>query len=105
MLRVCRPNFALLLGALLLRGKRKAGTARHWKAETRWLQSSQKQPNAMRSGRKKAGTTSDDSNAILEALAKQYGYTTEEVDKAIRALGKKTTDPFTVGLTAFYGTR
>jgi len=40
--------------------------------------------------------------ANLEAVAKQHGLQPEEVDKAIRAWGAKTTDPYDAGLAALY---
>jgi tetratricopeptide (TPR) repeat protein len=47
-------------------------------------------------------TAPPDPKANLEAVAKQYGYTGEELDKAIRAWGAKTTDPYEAGLAALY---
>ena len=38
----------------------------------------------------------------LEAVAKQYGLQPEDLDKAIRAWGAKTTDPYDAGLAALY---
>ena len=40
--------------------------------------------------------------ANLDAVAKQFGLTSDELDKAIRAWGAKTTDPYDVGLAALY---
>jgi hypothetical protein len=42
------------------------------------------------------------SSLDLDSVAKQYGFTSEEFDKAIRACGTKTTDPYDVGLAALY---
>lgn len=56
--------------------------------------------NAPKSADKQAAPP--DPKANLEAVAKQYGYTSEEVDKAIRAWGAKTTDPYEAGLAALY---
>jgi tetratricopeptide (TPR) repeat protein len=44
----------------------------------------------------------EDPKASLNAVAKQYGVTSEELDSAIRAWGKKTTDPYEAGLAALY---
>ena len=38
----------------------------------------------------------------LEAVAKQFGLSPEELDKAIKAWGTKTTDPYEAGLAALY---
>lgn len=40
--------------------------------------------------------------ANLQAVAKQYGLTSDELDKAIRAWGATTTDPYQAGLAALY---
>ncbi len=40
--------------------------------------------------------------ANLEAVAKQYGLSPEDLDKAIKAWGTKTTDPYDAGLAALY---
>jgi hypothetical protein len=47
--------------------------------------------NAAASG--KDAISEDKLQAGLLAVAKAYGYTPEEVDRAIRELKKKTTDP------------
>ena len=44
----------------------------------------------------------EDPKANLDAVAKQYGLTSEELDKAIRAWGATTTDPYQAGLAALY---
>ncbi|HEY5174201.1 MAG TPA: tetratricopeptide repeat protein [Terriglobales bacterium] len=44
----------------------------------------------------------EDPKANLDAVAKQFGLTSDELDKAIRAWGTKTTDPYDVGLAALY---
>ncbi|HZL70244.1 MAG TPA: tetratricopeptide repeat protein [Candidatus Limnocylindrales bacterium] len=44
----------------------------------------------------------EDPKANLDAVAKQFGVTPEDLDKAIRAWGAKTTDPYDVGLAALY---
>lgn len=52
---------------------------------------------------KSAGTQATaDPKANLEAVAKQFGLTPEEVDKAISAWGEKTRDPYEAGLAALY---
>jgi tetratricopeptide (TPR) repeat protein len=56
--------------------------------------------NAPKSGGKQAAPP--DPKVNLEAVAKQYGYTPEEVDKAIRAWGVTATDPYDVGVAALY---
>ncbi len=56
--------------------------------------------NAPKSADKQAAPP--DPKANLEAVAKQYGYTPEEVDKAIRAWGATATDPYDVGVAALY---
>jgi tetratricopeptide (TPR) repeat protein len=40
--------------------------------------------------------------ANLEAVAKQFGLSPEDLDKAIKAWGAKTTDPYEAGLAALY---
>ena len=44
----------------------------------------------------------EDPKANLDAVAKQFGLTPDDLDKAIRAWGAKTTDPYDVGLAALY---
>lgn len=44
----------------------------------------------------------EDPKANLDAVAKQYDLTSDDLDKAIRAWGAKTTDPYDVGLAALY---
>jgi tetratricopeptide (TPR) repeat protein len=44
----------------------------------------------------------EDPKANLAALAKQYGLDPEELDKAIRSWGERTTDPYEAGLAALY---
>src|SRR5882672_1847227 len=44
----------------------------------------------------------EDPKASLTAVAKQYGLDPEELDKAIRAWGAKTVDPYEAGLAALY---
>src|ERR1019366_8744336 len=44
----------------------------------------------------------EDPKANLDAVAKEFGLTADELDKAIRAWGTKTTDPYDVGLAALY---
>src|SRR5258708_6353938 len=44
----------------------------------------------------------EDPKANLAAVAKQYGLDPEELDKAIRSWGEKTTDPYEAGLAALY---
>jgi tetratricopeptide (TPR) repeat protein len=44
----------------------------------------------------------EDPKANLSAVAKQYGLGAEELDRAIRAWGAKTTDPYEAGLAALY---
>ncbi len=46
--------------------------------------------------------TVEDPKANLDAVAKQYGLSSEDLDKHIRAWGSKTTDPYDVGLAALY---
>ncbi len=56
--------------------------------------------NAPKSADKQAEPT--DPKANLEAVAKQYGYTAEELDKAIRAWGATATDPYDKGVADLY---
>jgi tetratricopeptide (TPR) repeat protein len=44
----------------------------------------------------------EDPKAALNAVAKQYGFDPEELDKQIRAWGAKTLDPYEAGLAALY---
>jgi tetratricopeptide (TPR) repeat protein len=44
----------------------------------------------------------EDPKANLDAVARQFGLTADDLDKAIRAWGTKTTDPYDVGLAALY---
>ena len=44
----------------------------------------------------------EDPKVALDAVAKQYGLSSDEVDQAIRAWGAKTTDPYEAGLAALY---
>ena len=46
--------------------------------------------------------TAKDPKANLDAVAKQYGLSSEDLDKAIRAWGVQATDPYDVGLAALY---
>jgi tetratricopeptide (TPR) repeat protein len=46
--------------------------------------------------------TEEQRRATLAEVAKAYGLKPEEVDRAIRALGEKTTDPYQLGLVALY---
>jgi tetratricopeptide (TPR) repeat protein len=46
----------------------------------------------------------EDPKANLSAVAKQYGLDPEDLDKAIRFWGEKTTDPYEAGLAALYQT-
>ena len=55
--------------------------------------------NAPKSANKQAV---EDPKANLDAVAKQYGLTPDDLDKAIRTWGSKTTDPYDVGLAALY---
>src|ERR1039458_2757684 len=55
--------------------------------------------NAPKSADKQAA---EDPKANLDAVAKQFGLTPDDLDKAIRAWGTKTTDPYDVGLAALY---
>ncbi|MGA2964596.1 MAG: tetratricopeptide repeat protein [Terriglobales bacterium] len=45
----------------------------------------------------------EDPKANLAAVAKQYGLAPDDLDRAIRAWGAKTTDPYELGLAALYG--
>ena len=56
--------------------------------------------NAPKSADKKAAPL--DPKANLEAVAKQYGYTSDELDKAIRGWGAKTTDLYEQAMAALY---
>jgi tetratricopeptide (TPR) repeat protein len=56
--------------------------------------------NAPKSARNQGA--SEDPKVSLDLVAKQYGLGPDEVDKAIRAWGTKTTDPYEVGLAALY---
>src|SRR5271157_4022238 len=47
-------------------------------------------------------TAPENPKANLEAVAKQYGLSPEDLDKAIRAWGAKTTDLYDAGLAALY---
>ena len=47
-------------------------------------------------------TPPQDPKINLATVAQQYGLNLDEVDKAIRAWGAKTTDPYEAGLTALY---
>jgi len=44
----------------------------------------------------------EDPKANLAAAAKQYGLDPEELNKAIRSWGEKTTDTYEAGLAALY---
>src|SRR5271165_4099425 len=56
--------------------------------------------NAPRSADKQA--TPENPKANLEAVAKQFGLSPDDLDKAIKAWGAKTTDPYDAGLAALY---
>src|SRR5271165_3349324 len=56
--------------------------------------------NAPKSADKQAASESPKAN--LEAVAKQFGLSPEDLDKAIRAWGAKTTDTYEAGLAALY---
>jgi tetratricopeptide (TPR) repeat protein len=43
-----------------------------------------------------------DPKASLEAVARQYGLTADDIDHAIRDWGAKTTDPYDAGMAALY---
>lgn len=43
-----------------------------------------------------------DTKAALVTVAKEYGYTPEALDQAIRAWGEEATDPYEAGLAALY---
>ena len=47
-------------------------------------------------------TPPSDPKANLAEVAKQYGLAPDDLDRAIRAWGAKTTDPYEVGLAALY---
>ena len=44
----------------------------------------------------------EDPKANLDAVAKQFGLSPDDLDKAIKAWGAKTTDPYDAGLAALY---
>jgi tetratricopeptide (TPR) repeat protein len=48
-------------------------------------------------------TPPPDPKVSLAAVAQQYGLNPDEVDQAIRAWGKKATDPYEIGLAELYG--
>src|SRR5208283_1560796 len=56
--------------------------------------------NAPKSADKQAAQENPKAN--LEAVAKQFGLSPEDLDKAIKAWGAKTTDPYEAGLAALY---
>ena len=56
--------------------------------------------NAPKSADKQAAPENPKAN--LEAVAKQFGLSPEDLDKAIKAWGAKTTDPYEAGLAALY---
>ena len=56
--------------------------------------------NAPKSADKQAAP--EDPKANLNAVAKQFGLSPDELDKAIKAWGAKTTDPYEAGLAALY---
>jgi tetratricopeptide (TPR) repeat protein len=56
--------------------------------------------NASKSADKQAALKNPGAN--LEAVAKQFGLSPEDLDKAIKAWGAKTTDPYEAGLAALY---
>ncbi len=45
---------------------------------------------------------SEDPKANLAAVAKQYGFSPDDLDVAIRALGARTNDPYEAGIAALY---
>ncbi len=55
--------------------------------------------NAPKSADKQAA---EDPKVSLNAVAKQFGLTSDDLDKAIRTWGTKTKDPYDVGLAALY---
>ena len=56
--------------------------------------------NAPKSADKQA--TPENPKGNLDAVAKQYGLSPDDLDKAIKAWGAKTTDPYEAGLAALY---
>ena len=56
--------------------------------------------NAPKTASKQAAQ--EDPKANLAAVAKQYGLDPEDLDKAIRSWGERTTDPYEAGLAALY---
>ena len=56
--------------------------------------------NAPKSADKQA--TPENPKASLEAVAEQFGLSPDDLDKAIKAWGTKTTDPYDAGLAALY---
>src|ERR1035438_4638415 len=56
--------------------------------------------NSLKSADKQAGPQEPNTN--LEAIARQFGLNPEDLDKAIKAWGAKTTDPYEAGLAALY---
>ncbi|MGO9519868.1 MAG: tetratricopeptide repeat protein [Candidatus Korobacteraceae bacterium] len=56
--------------------------------------------NAPKSADKQAAPENPKAN--LEAVAKQFGLSPDDLDKAIKAWGAKTTDPYEAGLAALY---
>src|SRR5271157_1960558 len=56
--------------------------------------------NAPKSADKQAAPENPKAN--LEAVAKQFGLSPDDLDKAIKAWGAKTTDPYDAGLAALY---
>ena len=56
--------------------------------------------NAPKSAKEPSGP--EDAKVNLDAVAKQYGLSADHVDKAIRAWGANTTDPYEAGLAALY---
>ena len=56
--------------------------------------------NAPKSADKQAAPENPKAN--LEAVAKQYGLSPDDLDKAIKAWGAKTNDPYDAGLAALY---
>jgi tetratricopeptide (TPR) repeat protein len=56
--------------------------------------------NAPKSADKQA--TQENPKTNLEAVAKQFGLSPDDLDKAIKAWGAKTTDPYEAGLAALY---
>ncbi len=53
-------------------------------------------------GSPKEQAPKEDPRKSLDAVAKQYGLGSDEVDQAIRAWGAKTADPYEAGLAALY---